>query len=165
MDKFFALTTDDKRAALDDAWDVALATETALYAQRRLNEKSARTPTLLSGNVIQSSSSNGHAATAFTPGAGAPTPIEFARLWRELMTMFERAAIWYTQPVGLDGYVPTTFSYRARDTFALVTVNLPVAAPTDAQVDGLLRTWLVPVTEAQSDYNALRLGNGLAYVG
>ena len=164
-ERIFTITTEDRQAALDDAWEQKTPSAITLYAQLRAFEKSARTPTLLSGVVIMSSGSNGHTGQAFSPGAGAPTPMDFARVWRELRNLCERAIVWLGQPVGLDNYVPATYSYRQRDTFALITVNLPVTNPTDEQIDGLMRQWLVPITEAQSDYNALRLGNGVSYLG
>lgn len=145
-DRFFSLTTEDKQSALEDAWDVTPDDGSLRHALREF-EKSSRASGA-GGTVLQQSASNGHMAAAFAPGLGAPAPVEYARVWRELINLFDEVTAWLKSPVVDDGG----------------TVPDAIEAPTDEQVYNQMRgandygPQLRKVTEARSDYRNLRSG-------
>lgn len=159
---FLGATTDDKNLALDNAWDAALEGANTLPAAMRLLRSTA--DAFSSAGALKTQSSNGHLSTAFDPGLGALPAIVQVRVWTELLALYQECILWIMNPSpdwwgwdGSGGCVPTSFTYVARDTYQVVTVSLPQAAPNDDMVDGLMRNALVPVTERQSDYSSLRV--------
>lgn len=160
-DRFFSTTTADKVYALDTAWAYSKANEKPLPASFRALESDARS--FVAAGALKASATNGHSSMAFDPGTGAPAPVEDARMWRDLLDLYQRAILWILNPsMGLDGTIPTSFDYIARDDsatpYATITVALPMASLVDdTTVDGLMRNWLVPITEIQNEYTQLRV--------
>jgi hypothetical protein len=83
-------------------------------------------------------------------------------MWRELQNWFQRGFLWLKNPAidPATGSVPTKFTYYDRTSFAAITLFLPVAAPTDTQVDGWMRANIFAITECMSDFGGLRIETG-----
>lgn len=159
--RYFSPTTEDKQSALDDAWDAAPDADQTLRGQLRIFEKSARG--FIADGPILSSSSNGHSATSMNPGDGAPAPVEDARLWRELINLFDEALLWLKTGQTFCGSDPaSSFTYYTRD-MVLVKDVLPIASPTDTQVDARMRDLLIKVTEVRGDYSGLWTNSGMQF--
>lgn len=159
--RYFSTTTEDKQSALDDAWDASPDGDLTLRAQLRKFEKSARL--LISDGPLQSSSSNGHSASSMLPGDGAPTPVEDARLWRELINLFDSCLLWLKTGKFFDNEpAESAFVYYTRE-MDLVTDALPIDTPNDIQVDAKMRDLLIKPTEYRGDYSGSLVANGMQF--
>lgn len=143
--RFFSINSEDKQSALEDAWDAAPDGDGTLRGQLRIFEKSAK-QVIQGGGVVQSSSSNSHSSSDFAPGAGAPAAIEYARVWRELINLFDSSKAWLQNPP-----------------LNLVPAPIPIPNPTDEDIYAKMNDWLIPITERQSDYSNLKL-TGVQYI-
>ena len=160
--RLYSISSADKQAALDDAWDAAADNDGALRDSLRNFEKKARLNVGIGSadGPILSSSSNGHSSTSMNPSEGAPAPIEMARLWRELIQLHDQARLWLKTGIIYDRDTPeTSFTYYDR-AFTLKTVTVPINAPTDEEIDAKMRDWLVQISESRPDYSLLGLSGG-----
>ena len=82
---FVALTTDDLRSMLQNAWDDARNASKPLLDQLRFNERYSIG--LVDANIF-ASASNGHSVSSFTPGSNAPTAADTRRGWRQLVELY-----------------------------------------------------------------------------
>lgn len=131
------ITTEDKQCALDDAYDRISPNNTDLRTELRAGEATARA-IVGNGQILKNSSSNGHSAEMFAGGDSSATPQEFAKMFRELINLFDSAKQWLIAPPCSN-----------------VT---PIPVPTDLQVYDKMKEWLFPVTESHNDYGPIRIG-------
>lgn len=159
--RYFSTTTEDKQSALDDAWEAAPDGDLTLRAELRKFERAARL--LISDGPLQSSSSNGHSGSWMPPGDGAPAPVEDARVWRELINLYDSALLWLLTGRFFDiDSADTSFVYYTRE-MVLTTDVLPIASPTDIQIDAKMRDLLVKPTEYRGDYSGSLVANGMQF--
>ena len=165
--RLYSISSADKQAALDDAWDAAADSDGGLRDSLRNFEKIARSNLGINAadGPILSSSSNGHSSTSINPSEGAPAPVEMTRLWRELIQLHDQAKLWLRTGIIYQNDDPeTSFVYYDR-AGTLTTDALPIANPTDIQIDAKMRDWLVDITESRGDYSMLGLtGGGMQFV-
>ena len=157
--RLYSISSADRQAALDDAWEDAADNDGALRASLRNFEKTSRLNIGIKGadGPVLSSSSNGHSSTSMNPSEGAPAPIEMARLWRELIQLHDQAKLWLQTGIIYQNDTPeTSFVYYTREG-VLTTDVIPTASPTDIQIDAKMRDWLVDITESRGDYSLLGL--------
>jgi hypothetical protein len=120
------LNTPIKRASLDDAYDASLvAPAVTLRVKLRSYETAARTR-ISSGQLIASTSANGHSTSFSTPGSDGLSPSEVVELWRELIDLHDQ--------------VKTDIG----------------GSPSDAVVKAEMMARLVPCFESEGDFSALR---------
>lgn len=160
-----AVTTAIKRASLDDAWDaakVANKDNPDLRAQLRKNESLARKA--VAGGSLAAVSANRRTSEFAPQGPGQVTPTEAVELWRELISLYNRAYRWvkWCLDRGLD----------ANDAEATGVQSVDLVENPTAITDALVYEWmvgsealkdsprdwpgmLITVTEATSDYSGI----------
>lgn len=111
-ERFIAITTDDKVALLQRAWLDATAD---LNSMLPLLEQRLKDAQDLSDEDLNSSSSNGHAASTNYPGTNTATDTEYVRAWTDIITTWRdvREFLQYCSDYALDawtqflqGYLP-----------------------------------------------------------
>ena len=83
---YVAITTNMKRASLDDAWDESRKLG-SLRKTLRSFEKQARE--VVSGGSVSNIAANGRSTAFSLYGPGGITPSELVDLWRELVDLFD----------------------------------------------------------------------------
>lgn len=146
MDRFVAITTQDKQRSLEDAVDYSAQNNNLPVRQVLRQFEGIANGAVNGGFVISSSSSNAHSASIALGGSMSASPAEYAVMWRDLINLFDRAKLWLQDPPSCVGEAPE-----------------PITDPTDAQIVAKMQSWLYPLTESHNDYGNLRL-TGAAYV-
>lgn len=184
--RFIALTTTDKRAMLERAWDSASNDADSLLNELKKYRDEASGK---ANDGVQNMSANGHSAGTFFPGQNAPSDTEQARGWTELIELFRRSRTFlktcarYGQevftiycsaswPSPLPEELPaderviideTNWESLADqyDIDVSKVVDLPVA---DEAIYLFMLLSLLPVTQARTDFSEAITGRGGAPV-
>ena len=178
-----AITTDEKRRRLEDAWDATTNASSLRDTLRVLESNAGRQ---IAGGSLSSVAANGRHSAFAAQGPGQLTPVEVAQIYRQLIDLFDQSKKWllFCAARGLDPFnaelVGNAQSAAATVNPAIVIDNTGKFAELCAIYDigtGVIGSvvgdevtfmWMMdhlyPVTESRSDYSGLRTNCGAGWV-